>query len=225
MSSPQLISIQVGSPKRHGVVGSKKPMEKPFQSGIFKEKVSGPVWLGSINLDGDGQADLENHGGLFRAVLGYSAEHYPIWREELAMPDLPYGAFGENFTITDLDEKTVYLGDVYQIGDVQIQVTQPRLPCWKLARRWNIKDLTARVQERGWGGWYHRVLQEGYVEAGMPVQLIERPYPQYPIIKLFVLMYRLIELPDVVADLASLEVLSPSWRETFTRYAAEADLS
>jgi MOSC domain-containing protein YiiM len=225
MTSPQLISIQVGSPKQHGVVGSKKPMERPFQSGIFKEAVSGPVWLGSLNLAGDGQADLENHGGPFRAVLAYSADHYPVWREELGMPDLPYGAFGENFTISDLEEKTVCLGDIYEIGAVRLQVSQPRLPCWKLVRRWNINDLTARVQERGWGGWYQRVLQEGYVEAGTPVQLIERPYPQYPILKLLVLMYRLIELPDVVADLASLEVLSPSWRETFTRYAAEAGLS
>jgi MOSC domain-containing protein YiiM len=224
MSTPQLISIQVGMPGRHGVVGAKNPLERPFQSGIFKEQVVGPVWLGAINLSGDGQADLENHGGPFRTVLGYCAEHYPIWREELGKPDLPYGAFGENFTITDLDEKTVCLGDIYQIGDVQLQVSQPRMPCWKLARRWNIKDLTARVQERGWGGWYHRVLQEGYVEAGTPVQLLDRPYPHYPILKLFVLMYRLIELPEVVADLATLEVLSPSWRETFTRYAAESDM-
>jgi MOSC domain-containing protein YiiM len=222
MIAAQLVSIQAGMPKRRGVVGSDNPMQRPFQSGIFKEAVSGAVWLGSLNLAGDGQADLENHGGPFRAALSYSAEHYATWLDELNMPDLPYGAFGENFTVTELTEQTVCLGDIYTIGDVvQVQVSQPRLPCWKLARRWGIKDLTARVQERGWGGWYQRVLQEGYIEAGMTVQLVERPYPQYPILKLFAMMYRLIEDHDAAAELATLEPLSTSWRETFARYATE----
>ena len=99
-----------------------------------------PTWIG------DGQADRKNHGGPYRAVLGYSADHYPVWREDLDMPDLPYGAFGENFTIAGLDEESVALGDVFRVGDqVVLQVSQPRAPCWKLARRWEIKDLTARV--------------------------------------------------------------------------------
>ena len=225
MASSQLLSIAVGLPKRRGVVGSKNPMERPFQSGIFKAPVSGPVWVGSLNLAGDGQADLDNHGGPFRAVLAYSAEHYPIWRTELNLPDLPYGAFGENFTITELTEETVCLGDSYAIGDVQLQVAQPRLPCWKLARRWTMKDLTARVQQHGWGGWYHRVLNEGYVEAGMPVQLLDRPYPHYPILKLFALMYRWVERPEMAAELSGLEVLSPGWRETFAQYAGESGVA
>jgi MOSC domain-containing protein YiiM len=223
--TPQLVSIAVGMPKRRGVAGSKNPMERPFESGIFKEAVNEPVWLGALNLAGDGQADLENHGGLFRAVLAYNAEHYPVWREELNMPDLPYGGFGENFTITELSEENVCLGDIYEVGDAQIQVTQPRLPCWKLGRRWDMKALTARVQERGWGGWYQRVLKEGMVEAGMAVRLVERLYPQYPILKLFALMYRWREDEDMVAELSMLETLSPSWRETFARYAVETGVS
>ncbi len=85
-----------------------------------------------------------------------------------------------------------------------------------------MKDLPAQVQKKGWGGWYHRVLNEGMVEAGMDVRLIERIYPQYPILKLFALMYRWREDADMVAELSTLEVLSPSWRETFARYATEA---
>jgi MOSC domain-containing protein YiiM len=220
--TPQLAAVAVGMPTRRGLVGSKNPMERPFESGIFKEVVSEPVWLGKINLAGDGQADLDNHGGPFRAVLAYGADHYPAWREELNMPDLPYGGFGENFTITELSEENVCLGDIYAIGEVQIQVTQPRMPCWKLGRRWNMKTLPALVQKKGWGGWYHRVLNEGIVEAGMPVKLVDRPYPQYPILKLFALMYRWREDADMAAELSTLEVLSPSWRETFERYAAEA---
>lgn len=220
--TPQLVSVAVGMPTRRGVVGSKRPMERPFESGIFKEVVNEPVWLGKVNLAGDGQADLENHGGPFRAVLAYSADHYPVWQEELNKPDLPYGAFGENFTITELSEENVCLGDIYTIGEVEIQVTQPRLPCWKLGRRWDMKELTALVQKKGWGGWYHRVLKEGMVEAGTLVKLVERPYPQYPILKLFALMYRWREDAELVAELSTLETLSPSWRETFERYAAEA---
>src|ERR1041385_7165158 len=128
MNTPTLLSIHVGKPANHGLAGSDDPTQHPWFSGIFKQHVSGPVRLGKINLEGDGQADLKNHGGPFRAVLGYSAEHYPIWRQELNMPDLPYGAFGENFTISGLNEETVFLGDIYGIGDIRLQVAQPRQP-------------------------------------------------------------------------------------------------
>src|SRR5262245_55814153 len=105
MFTPTLLSIQVGMPKRRGVPGSDDPMQHPWQSGIFKAPVDGVIWLGKLNLVGDGQADLKNHGGPDRAALAYSAEHYPTWRAELEQPDLPYGGFGENFTISGLDEE------------------------------------------------------------------------------------------------------------------------
>jgi MOSC domain-containing protein YiiM len=219
MNTPTLLSIQVGLPKRRGIVGSDHSMERPWQSGIFKELISGPIWLDKLNLAGDGQADLKNHGGPFRAVLGYSAEHYSVWRDELQIPDLPYGAFGENFTISDLDEEAVSIGDIYAIGDVRIQVTQPRQPCWKLARRWNKKDLTARVYDHGWGGWYLRVLQEGYVEAGQPVKLLERPFPQYNVAYVYALMNEWIEDREALAALAEVEPLSPGWRSHFASLA------
>ena len=216
MDTPRLLSIQVGKPKRHGTVGSQD--DKPWQSGIFKAAVEGRVRLGSLNLEGDGQADLKNHGGPFRAVLGYSADHYPIWREELNFPDIPYGAFGENFTISGLDEETVCIGDIYSIGDeVQVQVSQPRMPCWKLARRWNMKDLTARVFDHAWGGWYHQVLSEGYVEGGMSIKLLDRPYPKFPVAYVYALMNEWMDVPEDVAALTQLEPLSPGWREHFAR--------
>src|SRR5258707_6235383 len=117
MPSRTLLSIHVGKPARRGIVGSDDPMQHPWRSGIFKQPISGSVQLNALNLEGDGQADLKNHGGPFRAVLAYSAEHYPVWRTELNMPDLPYGAFGENFTISGLDENTVSIGDIFAISD------------------------------------------------------------------------------------------------------------
>lgn len=215
MTTPSLLSIQVGLPKRRGVVGSKNPMERPFQSGIFKDNVEGRVWLGAENLAGDGQADLQNHGGTFRAVLAYSAEHYPVWRTELSLPDLPYGAFGENFTISGLDEETVCIGDVFSIGEAKVQVSQPRQPCWKLARRWNMKDLTARVHYHGWGGWYLSVVQQGYVQAGTPVVLEKHPLPGFDIAFVYALMNQQIDDPQAMAELANCEWLSPGWRAVF----------
>ena len=137
-------------------------------SGIFKEPVAGPVWLGATNLVGDAQADLKHHGGPERAVNVYSADHFPDWRARLDRPDLTNGAFGENFTVAGLDEETVCIGDIFAIGDVRVQVTQPREPCWKLARKWNVKDLVKQVEQLRRTGWYMRVLQEGYVEAWPP---------------------------------------------------------
>ncbi len=212
MPTPQLLSIQVGAPATRG---EDAISDKDWTSGIFKTPVGGRVWLGKTNLAGDGQADLKNHGGSDRAVLAYSASHYPLWRAELALPDLPYGAFGENFTISELTEETVCLGDIYAIGDVQLQVSQPRYPCWKLARRWGIKELTNRVLEKAQGGWYNRVLAEGYVEAGTPVTLVARPNPQYPVARVFGLLCEWIEDDDATAELATLEVLSPGWRRIF----------
>ena len=189
-------------------------MDRPWVTSFFKDPVDGPVWLGLTNLAGDGQADLENHGGPDKAVLAYAAAHYPLWRAELGRPDLPYGAFGENFTIAGLTEATVCIGDVYAIGEARVQVSQPRQPCWKIARRWRIKDLTARVRETGRTGWYLRVLTEGYVEPGLPVTLIERPYPQWTVARATEIMHRRREAPAAAAELAACPLLSTAWRET-----------
>jgi MOSC domain-containing protein YiiM len=216
MTPAQLLSIQVGAPTERG---ADSISDSSWASGIFKALVSGPVWLGKTNLAGDGQADLKNHGGPDRAALAYGASRYPAWREELGKPDLPYGAFGENFTISELTEENVCIGDIYAIGDTRVQVSQPRQPCWKLARRWQIKELTALVQERAAGGWYNRVLQEGYVEAGMPVALVERPYPQFPVAHVFALMNEWMDDPEATAELATLEALSRGWRSVFARRA------
>lgn len=218
MDSPaqslRLLSIQVGLPAAHGGDGIS---DKTWESGIFKFPVEGRVWLGALNLAGDGQSDLKNHGGPDRAVLAYSAEHYPMWREVLARPALAFGAFGENFTVSGLDEDSVYIGDVYALGDVVVQVTQPRSPCWKLARRNGIKDLTAQVEQRALGGWYQRVLQEGYVEAGQAIRLVERLPNSYPVRYTFQLMYEHVHNPADVAALAQIEALSPGWRSHFAR--------
>ena len=140
-----------------------------------RRRCEGRVFVGRTNLVGDGQADLENHGGIDKAVLAYSADHYPKWRRELSLPDMPYGAFGENLTISGLSEESVCIGDTLRIGTVTFEVSQPRQPCWKLARRWRMHELTGLVVRNGRSGWYLRVLEEGWIEASMPVMLIGPP--------------------------------------------------
>jgi MOSC domain-containing protein YiiM len=165
-------------------------LAQEWTSGIFKDLVSGPVWLGVTDLVGDGQADLNAHGGPDKAVLCYAASHYPDWRISLDRPDLAWGSFGENFTIEGLAEPTVCIGDQYEIGEALVEVSQPRLPCWKLSRRNGIRDLALQVQNTGRGGWYVRVLREGHVEAGQPIVRRERPYPEWTITRVYDLVYR-----------------------------------
>ena len=150
--------------------------DRSWTSGIFKAPISGPVWLGATNLEGDGQEDLKVHGGPDKAVMAYSADHYPFWRSKLThLPELPYGAFGENFTLGGLTEDNVYMQDIYRIGEAVVQVTDPRQPCWKLARRMQTKEVGPLMIGTGYSGWYFRVLTEGHVEPGLPVELVERP--------------------------------------------------
>lgn len=115
------------------------------------------------------------------AILCYSADHYPKWREELALEEMGPGGFGENFTIAGLDEWTTCIGDVYSIGDALVQVSQPRGPCFKIGYRWARADLLARVEASGRHGWYLRVLREGTVSAGMEVVVTEKPNPAWTV--------------------------------------------
>lgn len=167
-----LQSVQVGTPKRYS-----EP--ETWETSFFREPSVQPRWLYTTHLDGDRKADTKNHGQLHQAVLLYAAAHYPLWRAELACPEIGPGGFGENFTVQGLSEQTACIGDIYAIGEAQIQVTGPRYPCWKIERRWGIDGLTDRVAASGRTGWYCRVLREGLIEPGASMTLVERPYPQW----------------------------------------------
>lgn len=120
----------------------------------------------TLNLDGDRQADLSVHGGQDKAVYGYPSEHYPYWKSQLPGIDLPWGSFGENLTISGLDEKMVNIGDRFAIGGAEVVVTQPRLPCFKLNLKFGREDMVRRFLASHRSGFYFRVLREGEVGAG-----------------------------------------------------------
>jgi MOSC domain-containing protein YiiM len=211
---PTVISIQVGRPQDHLHDGPVDGNSCSWTTAFWKQPVEGPVWVGATNIDGDQQADLVNHGGSDKAVLAYSADHYDYWRAHLKLPDMPYGGFGENLTISGVDEASVCIGDTWRTGPVVFQVTQPRQPCWKMSRRWRIADLAKQVIANGKSGWYLRVLTEGELAAGATMELIARPHPAWTVARASDLFhYRKDDLAGA-AELAALPELSAAWRES-----------
>ncbi len=206
-----LVSIQVGMPQTYS------DPDRTWTSGIAKRPVTGPVQAGLTNLAGDGQADLVHHGGVDKAIYCYPSEHYPAWRSELALPDLPYGGLGENFTTGGLLEEQVCIGDTWQIGEAVVQVSQPRRPCYKLNRLWSVPDLDARVNAARRCGWYLRVLKPGSVEAGQAFVFIERPAPDWNIERVYAIAQDIHAHSNDATALLDLEVLSADWRDGIKR--------
>ncbi len=190
--------------------------DRSWESGIFKSGIDGPVHLGETNLAEDGQADLKHHGGPDRAVLLYSAEHYPAWENRFARL-LNYGSFGENFTVSVADEKTVCIGDIWVSDDIEIEVSQPRLPCFKLARRLDLPGLNLEVVEKRNGGWYARVLKQGNVERGQKLKLVSRPNPAWTIDRAFEIYMKEKKNREVLSELRDLPQLSTLWKESLTK--------
>jgi MOSC domain-containing protein YiiM len=194
-------------------------MERAWSTGIFKQAIEGPVELGFTNLAGDEQSDLRLHGGPDKAVCAYSAEQYAYWQTQLSR-EMTHGAFGENFTLGGITEADVCIGDVFGIGDSEqaalVQISQPRQPCWKLARRWRIKTLAAQVQHTGRTGWYFRVLQPGSVAAGTTLRLIRRPHPDWSVARANQIMHVDKHDLELTAVLAALPALSANWKANLT---------
>ncbi len=163
----KLVSVQVGRPRTvrwHG---------KPVSTGIYKEPVAGRIMLYRFNLDGDQQADLTVHGGPDKAVYVYPVEHYVTWAHELGRSNFSFGQFGENFTVEGMLEETVHIGDIFRIGNARLEVTQPRVPCYKLGVKMGSMQFPKRFLASSRTGYYLRVLEEGDVGAGDSIERIK----------------------------------------------------
>lgn len=174
-----IVSLQVGVPMQHP---TSVPMNgsKTWQTSFFRAPSAGPRWLFKTHLEGNQQADTENHGKWNQVMLFYANAHYPLWRTELDLPAIGPGGFGENLTVDGLSEASVCLGDVYAIDDeAVVAISGPRYPCWKIAQRWGVADLTDRVAATGRTGWYCSVEQEGPIRPDATLTLIERPHPRW----------------------------------------------
>ncbi len=210
---PQLLSIQVATPTEFGSDGATDPMDQRWLTSFYKQPVTGPIRVLADRIEGNEQADCRFHGDADKALLAYSADHYPLWQDELTIPEMTGGGFGENLTIAGLTEQTVCIGDRYAIGDVILEVTQPRQPCWKLARRWRLPDLPKRVIRTSRTGWYLRVIHPGRIEPGQEVVLLSRPHPEWTIARANQVFYTKGGPPEERRQLAMLHELADAWRE------------
>ncbi|MBD2465525.1 MOSC domain-containing protein [Oscillatoria sp. FACHB-1407] len=205
----KIISVNVGLPREVTWKG------RTVSTGIFKEPVTDRVMVRSLNLDEDGQADLTVHGGVDKAVYAYPFEHYDYWRTELPDTDLTMGNFGENFTTTGLKEEDLNIGDCFQIGSVELMVTQPRMPCYKLGIRFGRADMVKRFLASRRTGFYFRVLQEGEVVAGDTLALVSRDENNITVADITQLYTREKNDPELLQRATQLEALPESWRDYF----------
>lgn len=205
---PVILSVQAGRTRRLGQEQARDANRRAWSSAIFKEALAGPMWVGASGIAGDEQADLRVHGGPDKAVLDYPSEHLCAWAAELGLAEIIGGGFGENLTTVGLLEDSVCIGDTFRAGEVLLQVSQPRGPCWKLARRWNQPDLALRADENGRTGWYYRVLREGYLRAGDTLQLLERPNPRWTVRRAYLVLRAPALSPAETLELAALPQLS-----------------
>jgi MOSC domain-containing protein YiiM len=205
----QLVSVNVGLPQTITWKG------RTVQTGIFKTPVNGRVQVRTLNLAGDRQADLSVHGGPNKAIYVYPSEHYDYWRGEFPIMELPWGMFGENLTTTGLLEGAVNVGDTLRIGSAVAMVTQPRVPCYKLAAKFGREDIVKRFLASGRSGFYLKVVQEGEVGVGDAIELISRDGHAVTVEDVANL-YR--DSPDQVGLLqrvVQVEALPENWRDHF----------
>jgi len=217
MRDMRLVSVNVALPREITRKG------KTITTGIFKEPARGRVMLRTLNLDGDKQADLSVHGGPSKAVYAYPIEHYEYWRAELPGMNLPPGMFGENFTTEGLQEDEVNIGDRFRIGSAEVMVTEPRLPCYKLAAKFGRDDIIKRFLQSGRTGFYFAVLQEGGVGTGDGVELIRRDEHGITVADITRLYVRDKDELRSLQCAVQVEALPESWRRYFAKRIEKLD--
>lgn len=210
----EISSVNIGLPQTIIYQG------KELTTGIYKSPISSPLFVSKNQLDGDGQADLVYHGGLDKALCVYSEEHYPYW-EQVLERKLEPGSFGENLTVRGLLEADICIGDTFQIGEAIVQVSQPRQPCHKLAKRHDVVDLAIQVQETGYTGFYFRVLREGVISARSSVQLLTKDEAGVTIAFANHIKYLDRTNREGVERVLAVEALSVSWRNSFAKHLVE----
>jgi MOSC domain-containing protein YiiM len=207
MASMKVLSVNLSLPQQIAHKG------KTVTTGIFKEPVDGRVMLRTLNLDGDAQADLKGHGGIHKAVYAHSIENYDYWQEELGRDDFGVGQFGENLTVRGMLDEAVHVGDVFRIGGAVVEVTQPRVPCFKLGMRMGIKGFERAFLQSLRVGFYLRVVEEGELGAGDVIELLEADPVGMTVRAMSNLGYVDTHNLDELQRALRVQALSPGWRQ------------
>jgi ferredoxin-NADP reductase/MOSC domain-containing protein YiiM len=204
----RLLSLNVGLPRDVSWQG------KTVHTGIWKAPVEGPRMVRRLNIDGDGQGDLNGHGGERRAVFVYQMDSYRYWQSHLGRNDFIYGQFGENFTVDGLSDAEVCIGDRYRIGGALFEVTQPRVTCYRLGIRMNEPEMAALVVKHGRPGFYFRVLEEGQVESGNEITQVASGPERMSVSEIDALLYKPGHPRDQLERALRIPVLSVGWRRS-----------
>jgi MOSC domain-containing protein YiiM len=187
---------------------------KEVMTGIFKQPVDAPtIFVDKNNIVGDEQADLTVHGGEYKAVYAFSANHYQYWRDTLNQPDLSFGVFGENLTITDLDESTLCIGDQLSIGECILEISQPRVPCFKLSIALN-NSKTPNLFTKSWStGIYFCVVKPGHIAPDDEVKVIVKAENSVTVQALFRAYYdrEFDQTAEVFEAALKVKALAPEW--------------
>jgi MOSC domain-containing protein YiiM len=207
----KLVSVNVGLPREVAWRG------RTVLTSIWKQPVPGRVAARRLNLEGDRQADLEIHGGTYKAIYGYPSEHYPFWRSEYPQNPLPWGAFGENLTTEGLLESELCIGDRLRIGTVEMQVTQPRMPCYKLGIRFAHDDVLRRFLESGYSGFYFSVSREGDLAEGDAIEIVSRDPARVRVADITSLYSTDTRNERLLERAVALESLPQDWRDFFRK--------
>ncbi len=179
----QIISTNIAQPTKFTWNG------KEVTTGIYKKPTDVPIYLGKEDVRGDEVSDRKVHGGTFKACYLFSANHYPYWQKLYPNLEWNFGMLGENLTVEDLDEKTLYIGDIYKLGNAVVQITQPREPCFKFAFKFGTELVLKQFIKHGFPGTYVSVLEEGDVKAGDTFELVKRGKDSITVFQLFELLY------------------------------------
>lgn len=193
--------------------------QRKIRSAIFKKPVKGKIFLDYLGFEGDSVADPIHHGGQDKAVCVYPFAHFPFWESELSTQLLP-GAFGENLTDDGLTEKEVCIGDIFRIGEAEVQCSQPRQPCHKLVKIFDCPAMARKIQETGFSGYYMRVIKRGWMEPGLAVKRVHGDSARVSVEEANALMYRDKNNYEKTLEILQIDSLSSSWREIFEKRLA-----
>jgi ferredoxin-NADP reductase/MOSC domain-containing protein YiiM len=207
--TPSLVSVNVGMPRDVAWEG------RTVHTGVWKHTVQGPRMVRRLNIDGDGQGDLNGHGGEQRAVLVYQIQSYWHWQQHFGRDDFTYGQFGENLTVEGLPDDQVCIGDRYRIGEAEFEVTQPRVTCYRVGLRLGEPELPALLVSHRRPGFYMRVIREGRVKAGDQIIKTRAGPGALSVVDTDALLYLPRRDPAKLRVSLQIPALSPGWQQSF----------
>ena len=205
----KILSINISEPKKVMFNG------KELTTSIYKKPIEGSIEVTEVGLLGDRHADMKVHGGYDKALYAYSHKHYQTWSKEMNQDYSEFGLVGENLTIDDFDEKEIYIGDELKIGNCLFQISQPRIPCYKIGIKMNSRDFTKKFSQSGLLGSYLRVLETGSISRGDEVEYIRKESDSMSIYEISEILFQDINNIDKMKKAVDLKYLTEEIKERF----------